>query len=800
MKSKNKHLRPPPRKPWMLDNTSSSSLRNMEIGVPSGHEHPPPPPAAVVAYETKPLPPLPLRRSGISRFSTEVQNAFRTPITGNYCIPQVHRGVREASFAAKLGIDSNLSKKDSKVESGFTLTETLVQDNLSPMPKISVPKAPQNTEAGSAASLALQNTSLMPSANSHGPMPTGSVQKLLQITGAGSAASLALTNTSLTPSGHNSVHKIKQVMGIDVPLHPPQDTRRVTQEISPLTPESDSSSIYSQDRSDLGSDARLGREQASTPETSVTLSSHLGSPKFWRPASVAPSAVPASLHIVKSEDRGHDLATLNEQGSPTTNNYSHANGGFRQDLYHTTVSELAHCASSSSKHSINSSNSVRVKDSNYSYLGINMVQPPQRQLSFSNRSYQSKTRVAPPLTKLDTLNAPKYNAPVKTPYPLPVSKFDFDDDDATPTQRDFESDVSSRTTIRRPSMIDRIVRRASSPLTPTSHFTAELTLTATPRTHASALPSPLHIQAPPLLRHRKVKSQDTLRRNSHTVSSFSTNNTRKANRTTAPMFHNHTNPNGRTPTPPPKTNYLPTSRSASPLYKPTSTTTSPLRHSRSATPMSTPFVPRKTQHYSRQPPSVPPRGPTPQPFYPCPSKPSLTETAVSHLTAWAGRASERLEQARRAAGIRTQAERRRRRLKSNIKIVGSGKLEPPSSVVLPKRNGRQTQTREASAADRKDGGAGGRAGGAKGGGGGGKAGSSGKERVRVGMAFEKYSAGRAAEKVVGPQQRKGAGAAGAPAFVVPARALTKFTREKAAEKARREREGMGSGEEVKVWI
>ncbi|KAB5580082.1 hypothetical protein GE09DRAFT_424481 [Coniochaeta sp. 2T2.1] len=223
MKSKNKRIaRPPPTKPWMLDNTSSSRLKNMEIGLP--------PPAALAAYETKPLPPIPLRRSGMSRFSTDIKNALRTPTNVNYHVPpELRTDAREASIAVVLEEAHNAEaaspvKREAKVDSGCTFTEGQGPD-------------------------------------SHSLLPTGSVQ---QRTGAGSSASLAQSNTSQTAYPHKSAHKVKQVMGVDVPVDESYGSRGPAREVSPLSPEShSSSSVYSQDSD--------GSEAETTPVTATAV-------------------------------------------------------------------------------------------------------------------------------------------------------------------------------------------------------------------------------------------------------------------------------------------------------------------------------------------------------------------------------------------------------------------------------------------------------------------------------------------------------------------------------------------------
>lgn len=630
-------------KPWMLDNTSSASLRGMEIGLPPGHrlpvshKLPPPPDAAVTAYETKPLPPIPTRRSGISSFSIEVQNAFRTPTSAGYHIPEVNPYLRESSIAVTLGTDSDTTGQVAEGERGHTFTETRAQDI-------------------------------------HSLIPPGSVQKVLQITGAGSVASLALTNTSLTPSGHNSTRKIRQMMGVEVYSDESHRARSPAQNVSPLTIKSCSSSIYSQDQDDTVSElddiVSHEREQFSTPEISGTLRNHLEPASFWRPSSLATSAVPASLHIVKTKDSttvGQDHGSLNQPASSTTNNYSHANGAFKQDLYHVTVTELAQ-STSSFAYSQASGNSDRQERTNLSHPGIYIGQPPQIQTGFSNRSYQSKVRIAPPLSKLDTLSATRYNAPVKTPYPLPVGKYEFDDDDHTPTQNDYDSGFSPTTAAKRPSLMTRIIRHTSSPLSPVNQSTPAPELTPSFRAHTSTLLSPGPLKAPPLLKHRPVKSQEILASHNTTVfPDTSTNYTASTSRTGAHLSQDCTAPVSRTATPMPQNYNNPTINGATPI----------------------PVAP--SQNRTRSPP-VPPRCPPSllhtQPIKPKhTSKPSLAEAAARNLAAWAGKTVERIEQAREAAGIRTRSQRRRSKLKSKITLMGLSRLEadpPPPDSVLKK--------------------------------------------------------------------------------------------------------------------
>lgn len=560
----------------------------------------------------------------MSSFSSEIQNALKTPTSASYHMPDVHRDVREASIAVILDTEAEATGQaaKTKVDSGCTFTDTKFQESCSLMPR-------------------------------------GSVQKLLQITGAGSAASLALSTTSLTPSGHNSGHKVKQIMGVEVPVDEAAPaSRRATQEISPLT-DSSSSSIYSQDRgrtvSEADTESRHELEQQWTPGTTVTLSSHLEAQGFRRSASAAPSAVPASLHIVKTKDRSMfcpNLSPLTEPSSPTTNNYSHTNGAFRQDLYHATVSELAiKSSSSSSAYSISSSNSDRQDGRNFSQPGVSIVQLPKRQPSLTNRTYQSKTRFAPQLSKLDTLNAKRYNAPVKTPYPLPMSGFESADHGSASLERHYDSDGSYNTTTERPSLMDRITRHASSPLSPTSPLipAAEATARAAPRSHASALPSPRVLQPPALLKHRKVKSQDVPQNHVFTVSNTSPDYPAPIGRPAAdtPATTN------RRATDRPQTYRGQPRRTASPM---------PPHHRGPTSHTIVPFIPPPNPYRSDIPPPAP-RQP----------RPSVAEAAVKSLSTWAGRTASRLGQARQAAGIlRTRSERRRSKLKSNIRVVGRG--------------------------------------------------------------------------------------------------------------------------------
>ncbi|KAB5580081.1 hypothetical protein GE09DRAFT_1050696 [Coniochaeta sp. 2T2.1] len=311
---------------------------------------------------------------------------------------------------------------------------------------------------------------------------------------------------------------------------------------------------------------------------------------------------------------------------------------------------------------------------------------PDRQSSFSNRSYQSKVRIAPALKKLDTQSATRFNAPVKTPYPLPPSKFEFDDedDDVTPTQRDYDndSDVSPKTAVRRPSLTSRLARRISGSFShaqPVSDLAAPPPVTSGATSfHPSAMPSPLHLVPPPTLRHRQIKSQDSSLRSRPTTvfsNAASTNYTAPTSRNVSP------NPTSRSPTPMPG-NYQPMSdRTATPF--PHATTT--------AATTATPFVPpfrthtRSKSKSKPKPPPVPPRGPSPaRPA--AKSKPSLAASAFSSLSIWTAKATERIEAARQAAGILTPSERRRHKLKSSIRLekgAKEGRVEviPPVPVV-----------------------------------------------------------------------------------------------------------------------
>lgn len=677
----------------------------------------------------------------MSSFSTEIQDAFKTPTRASHHLPDAHRDVREASIAVMLDTEAEATERAAKikVDSGYAFTESHVRD-------------------------------------CHSPMPTGSVQKLLRVTGAGSAASLALSNTSLTPSGHNSERKIKQIMGLDIPLDEAAPCcHRPAQEISPLTSDSRSSSIYSQDQggtvSEADTEPRQELEHLSTPDTSIGLSSNLEPQGLRRSASPAFSAVPASLHIVKTMDRSTfrpNLSPLAEPSSPTKNNYSHANGAFRQDLYHATVSELAgRSTSSSSAYSVKSSNSDRQDGGTFSHPGINIVHLSKRQPGFAHRSYQSKMRFAPQLSKLDTLNASRYNAPVKTPYPLPMSELEFAGHGTTSPLRDYDNDGSLKTTIKRPSLMDRIIRHASSPLSPTGPFTtaAETTAKPAPTTHASALPSPGGLQPPPLLKHRKARSQDIRESHAPTVSRISTNNhpapigrTAAVGAVPAPTSRRATAASQNYPAQP-RSGIA--SRAFQQQHHPAPHPPTSRRASRPTTtpdPFPAPFAP--------PPPTDHRRAKTPSP---------AAHAAVRTLSAWAGRTARQAA----SAGLlrRTRSERRRSKLKSNIRVmvVGRGSGSPGESGGEKERGagagvGDSRGTRVV-AAEQPAGGARGR--------------------------YHPGRRGRGEEAVRGGRGQ-GAAAAGGGGAVGGGRPFERYTPEKAAENVR----GLerAAAAETKVWI
>ncbi len=195
-----------PRKPWIHPNRSNTSLRGMEIAVPPGHALPPP--EGISIYQSKPLPPVPARQSMSSSFSSELNSAFRTP-------------KRSMDYP-----DRDLDWKREEANIDVILARD-AHDTLRPyLPKIHIAPASYPST---------------PPDELLSPQPRKAVPKILRLT-AGTGAGLIASPTS--PSGHNPSQKIRQLMGVDVGSGPSDSS---LYEVSPVSPLSASSSVYSED-------------------------------------------------------------------------------------------------------------------------------------------------------------------------------------------------------------------------------------------------------------------------------------------------------------------------------------------------------------------------------------------------------------------------------------------------------------------------------------------------------------------------------------------------------------------------
>ncbi len=354
---------------------SNMSLRGMEIAIPPGQTLPPP--AAVGIYESKPLPPVPARRSMASSFSSEVSNAFKTPPKGS-----IDYQGQEASIAVILERDGRYGKAqplrpDVRIDPARIL-DTPPDELLSPQPR----KA---------------------------------VQKILRLT------SNAVVATSLSPSpslptGHNPSQKIRQLMGIDVDVGS-HDPRHVSYEVSPVSPMS-GSSVYSEDLAIT----------ISEPDADSCYDGYCSEPddgassKWTSQVFESPDDVPASLRIQRPAIARYSYPAMTSPAETTRSrpdrakHYSHrresSSFSIGTDLYHATAADIAKASSTGNTH--------------------NSLTSP-RKFSFSERSATiSRERMAPPPEphKESDRGGTSSNRPAaQTPYPPARSVFDDDGSD-----------------------------------------------------------------------------------------------------------------------------------------------------------------------------------------------------------------------------------------------------------------------------------------------------------------------------------------------------------------------------------
>lgn len=349
----------------MQDNTSSSSLRGMEIGLPPGQRLPPPSPATLATYEVKPLPPVPPRRSGSedASFISEIGSAFRTPEESRAETPAIGLGIH-----------------------------AVVPDTTGQKPEL-------------------------PHQKFQSLVPRKSISKLFQIFGPG--RSLPMGAVPPTPSGHNPRNKVKQLMGVDLAAK-----KEEIQEVSPISVESDASSVYSQDleatispNTETHEDSK-GPREVSSPDVyhNATSPNEAVSPtwKPWRHPSVSPVPIPAHLNIIKTPTPSRPTSPTPSKNklSPRPDRRYIRNGTiYRHDAYHAITLELARSSPSPPNPSQASSQ--------ISPRNTTTIPPPKRISTFSDRSYTSRVRIAPPveLARLDHLSSDIYKAPIRTPYP-----------------------------------------------------------------------------------------------------------------------------------------------------------------------------------------------------------------------------------------------------------------------------------------------------------------------------------------------------------------------------------------------
>lgn len=447
------------RRPWLPSKPSNSSLRGMEIGFPPGRGIPPP--EAVATYSAKPLPPVPTRRrrSGGSTFSSEVNKAFRTP---------------------KDSVDYHDTNLDWLREADIAVILDTQVTNMNPQPKPqmelevrSIPVTPEDEILSLYPKQSVQNAPCLPSMS----MPTMAVP----------------VSSSSPPSGHDSSHKIKQLMDVDVSLD--RSYLYNVQEISPLSPTSTTSSVYSQDL----------EATISEPDTDIYVklygdfSSEARMTKFgsdttsWDTWDIQSAIqVPASLNLTRSGDKhwvsqplSKDLFQGITRQGPNQENSLDSDGftgsSYQQDLYHSAETNLGQSTSSSSA-THNRRHSSPGTDKNNTPTGLAPTptitsdpSPYQHKARPPTKHRQSHLRISlPGDPSMDHPQQPppagpgggNTNRPPPTPYP-PVLQSTFDDDDD-----DSGDDQGAGARRRRLSALAKVFRRDSASLFQASASTA----------------------------------------------------------------------------------------------------------------------------------------------------------------------------------------------------------------------------------------------------------------------------------------------------------------------------------------
>ncbi|TLD06572.1 uncharacterized protein PgNI_08795 [Pyricularia grisea] len=444
------------------DVTNNVLLKGKRVS--DGYESPPL--QHLHTYGSKPLPPAPGTRSVASSMRSELNNAFRTPrLSGDYEDRHFHY---ERDSQDNISVMLDASVTDHEKHQQITRRTNHSDDNyLSPQPS---PLYSNRFSQGSYQSSHSQSSYRNYQDQSHeyhhprhleahafdhqstryedpyalpklgtsfpcippdeilSPQPKSSISKILQIAGHGSKP---VTSPSIKcPTGHNSANKISQMMGLDTTASTwHAQSASCLGEISPVSPISSASSLYSQDLettiSEPDADMSYTRpwryEEVSSEVERPASQDESFKHSTWMPHS--PNSLPTALSVRKSSQKqgSHHESTVESyrpaarRASRTQANLNsprqRRGSNLEMDLYHATTTQIARSTKEPSedkligkgKHGYSSmdprltagllpistsSRQGKKDDQNKKHVGSAS--------SFLDRVHQSKARVGPP--------------------------------------------------------------------------------------------------------------------------------------------------------------------------------------------------------------------------------------------------------------------------------------------------------------------------------------------------------------------------------------------------------------------
>ncbi|TPX08906.1 uncharacterized protein E0L32_009610 [Thyridium curvatum] len=437
-------------KPWMHSNSSNTSLKGMEIAIPPGQERPlrpHPPPSTRTQVASKPLPPIPLRRSISSSFSHEMHETSQGR-TGDVvdrrpsATPNWYR--QEADISVMLeGRISQHQKQASRrgVDSAFC-----------PMPGEII-----------------------------SPQPVQPIRKVWHGRGVAATATSSVSSSiqSSSPSGHNPSQKMRQLTGLE--MHSPQ-TLPAEQPDSPVVGTSSSSSVYSLE---MPPPMAQGSNVATKPAIHVAQCLASESPiiRSFTPNKPNPGVVPLNLdgkvpsggsvlpsfcrhdcvycqHSPVQADR-QAVSGLNLYGTATTPNAQNrlvpeyeAPGLFTEPRKPPIIVRTDRSPKSPGSPGLSVFSSLRN--------------------GFADRVNRSKVRMAPPANLPAHRTGGRFGAvghPLRTPYP-PRSVFEDDDSDGEDDAALIAEDSPKRKSSSSSALVGRLLRHGSGLAGPTLHPSA----------------------------------------------------------------------------------------------------------------------------------------------------------------------------------------------------------------------------------------------------------------------------------------------------------------------------------------